>query len=358
MGTYEDPSTWRLQTEGGIPYRLVSREGAYTSKDASASEVFLIRASDLDAFAAEVFPSPRIVGSTLVYPPFRRLPGTNVPAANISWSTHIEGLPVDPYGQDPSASEGTYHPILQVTVEYNTTDPESKKEQKKNGKDSNPEDPDTFLTITSNTSGEFLHSMAPRGEWNEQDGEFEEEIVDEDDPNSQSPRNVMVPMIVTVPETEWTVRWEYVFTDMFRQRLQWKLRKLLGKVNAEVMPVFNFALPGTILFVGYDVEEDYAWREIDGQVETITHLTMKFHEKLVTQDLAKPGPIFKKAVHGHNSFWRPEKGGWSVLILNKDTGRKAYEEDDLNECFRFMDDPITDGIDAAIYMQKDVLNTL
>lgn len=329
MGTYEDPSTWRLSTTGGIPYRLVNRSGSYTDRDASASETYLIRASDLDSFVNEVFPAPSVLSGAVVYKKYRRMPGTSLPPTEISWKGHIEGLPIDPYGADEDAPTGTYQDILEVEINYNTGDVDSKQG---NEEETDPEDPRTYCKVSGRASGEFLHAMAPRGIWSEGAGDFvaliEESAVDGIEPDIEKNRQraAPVPVMTIVPEIEWTVTWEMIPYDAFRFGTVWFLRAMLGKLNSLPMPLLHDAPPGTILFVGFDFEEEYTWRT-GGIFDTkpVT-LSLKFVEKCIVDGDGE--------IHGHNSFWRPEKGGWSVLILNEDTGKLAYDYFDLNAAFK------------------------
>ena len=98
----EDVSEWRLSTAGGIPYKLVSRSGSFSYEDSSATEEYIIQASDVLNFALEAFPEPIVIGSNLTYAPQPTMPGMgSLIPKRLSWKAFIDGMPIDPFGSDP-----------------------------------------------------------------------------------------------------------------------------------------------------------------------------------------------------------------------------------------------------------------
>jgi len=120
----EDPSTWRLQTSGGVKYKLVHGfpNGTFEDEDASIQEKYIIRSTDLLKFVSESFPSTfsTPLGDIQVFPN-RPMPGLgSLSTKNISFESLDSGRPVDPFGSDPTASEKTYSQFLYVTITYGT----------------------------------------------------------------------------------------------------------------------------------------------------------------------------------------------------------------------------------------------
>lgn len=317
---YEDPTTWRLRSAGGIPIRLVERSGSFTSEDADAEEVYLVRASQLFSFILEVFPAPIPFGQSVLYPALRRFPGSFGPILKVkeaSWESNVPGMPIDPFIADPLAPDGTYHPIVRLTLKYGTV-----KDEDEDDDESDPNDPDSFLRVTGRAAGEYIHSQAPGAKWQKksipdldqpQSDEFGNPINPDEKEQGQAPN---VPATILVPETEWTVTWSRIPLTVFRNQIVSRLRSRLGKVNSEVMPLLHGAKKETILFAGYDFDEQYTWRT---DTQPPVRLSLKFLEKRVESPIGVIG--------GHNHFYRPGKG-WERLLVNGED--PAFRSADMN----------------------------
>ena len=339
MSTNIDPSLWRLRTSGGIPYKMVEMDGSFSEEEGNVNWKAYIAAYQLPAFLAELFPPPLVIGNKPI-PRVAQMPGApGLHAKTISFRTQTEGLPIDPFLADPSAASGTYNQVIEVTVGFGT-----------GYKKPDEEDPRLFLEISSNASGEFYHTTCPGAKWRPQrntavqpdapeDGEAEpenpvddeevadpdtgdtegkgEEVEDDDEPN----KDPTAPVIITVPQTEWSVKWTQIPYELFTTVIIHRLRLLLGRVNSTPFELLFNAYPETILFEGFNYQTKYSWR--DDNVETPpVQLEMKFLEKRV---------FWKGYIVGHNHFWRPGKG-WQRLLV--DGVNSTYGPWNLNLMFK------------------------
>ena len=303
MSTNIDPSLWRLTTPGGIPLKVVERSGSFGEEEATASESYIIEADNLLAFALESFPLPFSLYGTIFYPDRRRMPGlAPLTTKRISWEGFTDGLPVDPFGSDLAASDGTYQDFVKVTIEYGTT-PANDQEQ-------DPNDPKTFLEVSANASGVFLNANASgTAKW------------DEAGADGVPVQKANIPNTVIENLIEWTTTWSQIPYVYFNDTLVGRLRAKMGKVNSEVMSLFNDAPAETILFLGYSMRNQYTWRDGYTGVSPV-QLEMKFLEK---------GFESRGTQITHNYFYDPDKPGWRKLFLN---GLAPYEDEDLNEIFQ------------------------
>ncbi len=288
-------SEWRLETNGGIKYRLVERSGHFTEEDAAGQEIVIIKANRLGAFVIESLPAPFQQVGTIVYPGPRLMPGTPLACKRISWSSNVDGKPVDPFLQDLGAFSGTYEGDLKLTIEYSTTP----LNDNSGGDGSDPTDPKTWLEISANASGEFLTTPI-RGDarWGVIGAETAEV------------KEAQIPHLITTSEIEWTVKWSQIPYTFMNSTLMSRLRSKLGKVNDAVMPLFYDAPAETILFLGFALSQQYTWRTGFGGQPPMT-LDMKFIEKNF-QSLDAEGTTIQVT---HNDYWRPGIG-WRKLYVD------------------------------------------
>lgn len=290
----ESSPFWRLRTAGGIPYRLVSRTGKFAKEEASGTEVRIIRADDLLSFAAACFPAPTVLpNGRLHYPQGLTMPGIlTLPAKDLSWKALVE-KPTDPFSSDVAAQAGTYDDYVEVTIEFGTS--------KENDKERDPDDPKTYLEISSSASAEFVAQplrndpdAGPANFWMNAAGTSDEAEVKEAD----------IPNTFFVPATEWTVRWTQLPNEFFKGTLLPKMRKVLGAVNSLVMPSLYDAAVETILFLGYNHQEQYTWRAEQSGMPPI-EVTMKFLERNLVAD---------GVTVTHNHVFRPGVGWRKMLV--------------------------------------------
>lgn len=303
-----DPTTWRNISASGIPYRVIQQTGSFSDEEASVTWSALIESVNLSAFVIELFPPPLVIGNRVI-PQSAQLPGfTNLRAKKLSFKSHEGDKPIDPFLADPLAPIGTYGGTVRVDVEFG--------QSLKQG----TEDPNTFLEISSNASGEFLHTTGPNMKWVRQSGTGDANAANtgaDDDTGEPDPgaagsdqpeeENIdpTVPVIITVPTVEWTVKWTQIPSDVFQSIIVHRLRVLLGKVNSSPYAVLFSAPAETLLFSGYSYTQQYSWRD-DTFGSPPIKLEMKFVEKRV---------FWRGVICGHNHVWRPGKG-WEVLLID------------------------------------------
>lgn len=318
----DDKSQWRLSTTGGIKYKFLGMNGSFSFDTGSVMWRALIASGDLVDFLEEIFPPPTPVGNMLLPITGAKLPGLpTMVATNVDFKAHETGLPIDPFGADSSAASRTYGPAIEVAVTFKPF-PQN---------DSDPNDPFTFLEISANATGEFINSHMPNSKWDhkegtetvdEDTGEVTEDVSDQETVENRSPT---VPVIVRVPQTEWTLRWPQIQFDFFHDVMIHRLRILMGRVNSNTIPVLFNAYPETCLFVGYTLKQDYTWRQ-SGQKYQIGRppvtVEMKIREKRV---------VWNGSIRGHNDVWRPGFG-WETLLI--DGENKTYREIDYGLLFK------------------------
>lgn len=319
MSIYQDASTWRLQTDGGIPYKLVEGypKGSYEDENAGVTEQYIIRMSDLPAFALESFPAITGASGNFTWQGKRPLPGmTGLLTGRVDWEPFEEGLPADPWGRDPNAPSGSYAQFARVTIDYGPS--------KQAGQD--PNNPITFLEISADFAGEVKQISTTKLEF---------------DRSPNAPGEVVAEHIQDIskfcPLTEWTVRWPSV-KDEYMWYIINASRELIGKVNSVAMPLFGGATTpaevGSILYLGFSFHEQVSWRSTWGGLETHFETTMKFLEKTI---IWHPGGPLRPAVkYHHNHEWNPEggengNGGWEEL--KDDDGNPIYPLGNLNALF-------------------------
>ena len=299
-----DVSTWRWMTPGGIPYRWKEGStGSVSLENASLTGIYIIRSHDLLAFVTEVFPVPIVFGGILIRASTINFPGfPALRAKGVSWKALVDGLPIDPFNNDPGAPDGTYCPFLEVTITFGTV-PSNDQDS------SDPLDPYTFLEISSHTSVDILTTNV-RGnlEWVDDTGVREN--VKEVDVNN--------PLIEV--NTEWNVSWSQIPFAWYNAVMLPKLRDLKGNVNDAIMPAFHNAPIETILFAGYSARCSHTWRAGYAGASPVT-VDFTFVEKNF-EDSAGVQVT-------HNHMYRPGVG-YEKLELD---ANPIYKLGDLNSMF-------------------------
>lgn len=308
MSVYELPLTWRGRTELGLPYKVLSLDGQCERDKESITETILLPAILLRHFLAESFPPTKIVNNKPVWEN-RAYPGASqLKTRRIAWKTHIEGKPVDPYRVDPlGIAMGSYHPVLEVTIEYGNLEQES------------------VLEIRGSASGEYIHASAPKATF-----------------EGEQNRQATVPVAFLVPETEWSVSLSSVPREWFSTTLLPELRSNLGRVNYSIVWQLYDAAPETILFCGYNTTQSWTRAagtelptqdEIDDVVEGVIQVENEDDQPLVNVELKFVEKAFTDEggrVRGHNDFWVHDKG-WQYLLI--DGARPLHQTADLNDIF-------------------------
>ena len=288
---YRNPDEWRLK-RFGIPVKLVERSGTFGGLDdvSTAVEKYLVPATSLLAFASGIFPKPITAGNKICQLT-SQMPGVPfMRSKRITWKAHVPGKPIDPFLTDTDADSSTYGTVAEVDVEYRSSNQED---------EGCIDDPRTFLEITGNTTGEFLHAGGGNCYWAVDQVNTQFDSTLNSDPNP--------PVTIPVPHTEWNLRWPMIFGPFFEDILVDKLRSRLGKVNETPFEILFNAAPETVMFLGYDYRETpiFTGDTVDSLERALfVEVNMKFVEKHVTDS--------DGLIRGHNDFWK--KGtGWQYL---------------------------------------------
>jgi len=298
---------WRFRTSGGIPYKVQSRSGSFSQNEASATEIYIIRSANLLAFALESFPLPLDLGGSLFFDPRRTMPGTSMLTKSVKWKSLVGGRPIDPFGIDDDPPDNTYEDNLEVTVEYSIDKGEDGNDDK------NPDDPQTFLEISANATGQFL-ALPIRGNAKWVVGDNEEEV-----------REVNIPGTLVEPETEWTVRWPQVPSTFFTAKLMSRIRSKLGKVNSSQMSLLYDAPAETVLFTGFSSQEQRTWQQSMGR-SSISRPPLSLEFKFTERNFKDEND--EQITHNH--VYRPGKGYQRMTI----DGNPLYAETNLSDLFR------------------------
>lgn len=323
-----NPATWSQQTQGGIRYRFLDLKGRFNEDESVFDWYAVFQSSDLINAMEELFPPPVIVGNISIPTP-GRMPGLTQMVAREADFERMSGsdLPIDPFNAHP-ATAGTYGDLIKLHVVFGS---EEKAEP-------DPNDPRTFLELTSSTGGQYLYvppsstehakQTNPNGKEDEKitDPVFEdrtsgkvkgEPITEETKPNKQPD----LPTTILIPTTEWSVTWKQVNYELFRDFIVWRLRLCNGRVNDRPIPFLHNAPAETVLFSGFSYKQSYTWRA--NKVETPpVDVTLKFVEKHI---------IWQGVIIGWNHTFVPGTG-WSYTWLSD--GQPAYRRIDHNFMFR------------------------
>jgi hypothetical protein len=303
MSVNEDPSTWRLQTDGGIPYKLKAGPKGSLGSATTIEETIIIQASMLKQFLAEcqieflILPTGAlsVLGG-------RTLPGIPTLWVNgITFGPNNDSRPCDPFSSDGGAELGTYEQFLELGLTYAPL-----------GTGATADEPATFLEVTSDAAAEFL-TVKPSANM------FFQASSAHPGPDGvpitagtlEVVSNPNLSAYKLVPQVEWSVnfprfRWEYLgyLVALARPRL--------GKVNLETMAMLGNAQPETILFVGMSIRQECQMVMNAGvpTFKTMAQVNLKFSEKYVSENLT---------IKGHNHFYREDTGTFDRLLIDGDS---------------------------------------
>lgn len=300
-----DPNTWRRSTSGGIRYKLLEGYPKVTADEskASASERYLIRAADVNAFLQESIPAPVVYLGSVYWPERRRMPGASILVTrSLSFEPHTGALPMDPFDADSGAPTGTYDSLCAVTIQYETMQNESEQEQ-------DPNDPETFLEHSVTTGGEFM--SWPPANTKKQDAEAGQTggaAVANKDPIS--------PVVKTIPTIEHTLKWKNCLSPNWERIISY-----LGHVSSEDMPLLFDAIEETVLFMGVSGSQSYLWDGATSGVQPWT-LDFRFSHKQIDEN---------GAIYGWNHVYSPSDGGWRKLY--RADGQPLFLSADLVKLF-------------------------
>jgi len=316
----QDPAEWKLTSPGGVRHKLIRQWGSFGREDASWNMEICIQSWDLTAFVNECFPAPFRMGAFVVYP--RRFCPAGLPTLEcktVSVEEFTSGKPIDPFGAGVSlytAEEynATYEPYLRLSLTFGPSP--------SNDQEPDSDNPFTWLEISASESAEFMakdvnHDVL----WWDKDGMNEE--PDENDPS--------ISKIITSRETEWTCKWPQIPFDFFQDVLMDRMRAVMGRVNDAPMELFSNAPVDTILFLGYQKNNEYTWREGRSGTSPV-QATLRFLEKNFMGRQKKIGSdpaVWQEVQVTHNHIWR-EGHGWQRLSVN---WQVPYTAGNLNSIF-------------------------
>ena len=320
MSVNQDKSLWRLATSTGIKVKLLKRRGGFSRDGAEATEEYIVKSEDLMDFVNVGLPTPSAYYG-IVYPGRAVMYGVpSLVVDKITFESLTDGKPVDPFGADTSAPEGTYEENLKAVVTY------APREKGKDSEDSDPNDPTSFLQISAQGSGEFLApEISGKATWWDWEWIWLDPY-DSDDRRGYwklaevgEVKEVNIPATIKVSMTEWSVSWPQTPHDYYYGTILPKLRAAIGTVNLNQLALLHNPPPHTILLSDFSTNEEYLWDLGDVKKPPIS-LEMHFTEKNFlapfpsTDDRPTEEGATMQVTHQH--FYRPGVG-WQVLKVEE-----------------------------------------
>jgi len=324
MSVNDSSSLWRLSLPDGTKVKLLKRSGSISRESASAIEEYVIRTGDLLDFLNVAIPRPVVAFGGVQY--FSRMSFYGVPsliADEVSFEAITDSKPIDPFGDDSNAPEGTYEDFIKVRVTYKP------RNKTKGSEDSDTNDPRTFLEISSDISGEYIcDNLTGKYYW--YDNTYSESqdkwITSVPATEIESPDTVQA---IVSPVKEWSVNWPQIPYDYFYNTLAPKLDYCLGAINSKSVEIFHGTkLPRTLLLEGYSTREEITYDTEDIRYPPIS-VSMKFKEKGFWSTNTS-GNVFVTWGHAY------VKGkGWRAICTSssstEDVGHLLVFETDFNE---------------------------
>jgi len=303
-----DYSSWRLQTDGGIKYKLTDGYPTLnvSEDNARGKEQYVLRSQDVEAFIKESIPAPVVVLGSVIRPRRRHMPGASILITrSIDVAPHNSGMPADPQNADPNAPSGSYAEFCTATISYETKELESGEEND----DEDPNDPETFLTHSVTAGGE--HMSWPANRTATRDSDLENDYTE-----VQDNQDVQGPIVKTIPTIEHGLDWKAVLSPNWSKIIQ-----LLGHVNDVTLPLFFNAKKETVMFMGVSGQREYLWNGFSIGVQPWS-LNFKFSHREIRE-----GGLS----YGWNHIYSPKNGTWREL--RRANGRPIYEASNLLELF-------------------------
>ena len=333
MSVHIDASTWRLQTAGGIPYKLKdgSPSGSFgIDNEIQLAETIIIRASDLMAFVAECIPYMDSWGDkAMSFEPGRGFPGVaGTTVKNVKFKSLVSSKPCDPLGQDSDAPDGTYCDFLELDVSYEPLAIDY------SSGTPNPSNPETWLNVSANVGGELLTYKARSGVKYIASHEYTDATSKvEYAAGAEVPLTDMndIPATKLLPTVEWNVSYPKVNWTKLPTILR-MTRYLLGSVNSAVVPLFDNAAAETLLFMGVSIKKQFLVQSSTSggyQLGATLQLDLKFIEKTITY-ATDPSMSESDAAKGHNHSYRHEYGWFDRIKID---GNDPYPQRNHNIMF-------------------------
>ncbi len=309
MSVNESSANWKLSTPGGIKYKLIEGfpRGSFDEENGEIEEQYVIRANQLAAFVNESFPPVIVLGGFWFFQGKRVCPHhAFLFTKRISFEPLEPGKPCDPYNVHGGLTDtDTYAEHLKITINYSVDE------------QNNNDDNESFLTVSADNSGEWLVIDAAEDSLWEFCGNLADLQRLAGLPPGEPIEEFQLPASQLVPKTRWNVKWPK-FPDTLLAIVIDRCRDAFGKVNSEIMPLFNNAVPDSILFTGFSYTKEYSWKEAPA-----VSMDMMFEEKFI-----KDASICQDDVT-HQHIYRPGSG-FQKLLINDDY---LYKTNDHNRLF-------------------------
>lgn len=310
----------RLSTAGGIRYALIEGYPKFDVQKDSVkfSEVYAIDSLNVPAFIAESFPVPFVLGSFVIWPPRRRMPGTNfLITMKVNGEPFSGTKPGDPFANDSGSLAETYDELYRVSIDYETakeSEDEDRDEQK----------PETFLEHSFNAGAEFI--TMPARNTDVAEGDVDNTGAEPGTPsfylnNKEVNKDHRLDIKKLVPTIERTLKWPLAINPDFDA-----IFSRLGKINQNKIPIFNDAPPETVLFTGISGQQKYIWENATVRAQPWS-LDFHFSQRQINEGNGK--------TYGWNHVYHPDKSEWvAVLIGPEDDRRALYDRTDFRDMFK------------------------
>ena len=322
--------TTRLTTAGGLKYKQMQGYPTVNlSEDGvTAQEQYLMKASDLLAFVAELSPLPYVDEEGRVQLFLRRsMPGNPaLRTTDMSAAPHTGSKPGDPFNLDSGAPADTYDPHYVITLSYSNIN---------DGKpDKDPKDPKTFLERSITSGGEFLSigpqntetGEAPLGsgqETSQQQTDGSTSNYPKGTPtNLQATADAGLAVVKFIPTSTLSFKWPTVPRPPWTQMFQ-----LMGTVNGRIKKaggstsriqnqihrdLFFNAEPETVLYTGFTAVQKFLWIGTSAVAQP-WDVTLGFTVKRVDEE---------DEVFGWNHVWVPKEQKWKRLYRSGEGGSR------------------------------------
>lgn len=270
----------------GIPYNV--REGyptfSFSYDGNTAEEEIVLHKQYMHAFFTLSMPPPVIFNDTVIPFAARPMPGTVGLLTNqLDFSPLKKDLPQDPWNLWDNSRKNEY---MICKIQYKTADfPDD---------DTDPEDPETFLEFSFDTTADMLKLPVSRTNF----GSVGTQTGQEQNASQINVDNE-IPSTIIIPTTTYTANWKFALNPSFSL-----FRSLIGRVNGATDPLFFDAPAGTILFVGFSGKRSFLW---GGQEVTVTPWDLNF--KFVGKHIE-----IGDRVYGWNQVFRPSTGQWETVL--------------------------------------------
>jgi len=277
-----------FQELGGSP------KFAKTKDSVTASDLWLMSASDTGAFMETVLPSPIVVNGV----PLQRLGLANRYIAGFA-----ESVSVDPFYSEEPMLTGTSEAsqLARVTISYKSPEPQDEDEEERD-----EDDPETFLTHRLTLGAEFMTVPPAALEIPEEEispGELDKdgdgEITEAEREAAKKLKREDMPITLLMPQAEH----QFTFKSMINP--PWgAIYNAIGKVNETS---FLGAAKECLLFLGVDAQREFT---TNGQKPwTVDY---RFSHRLAE-------PAGNQITWNH--FYDPAAGRWRIVQMN---GSKIY----------------------------------